>query len=1183
MKIFNYKRLLALVLLVIYGMGTHSYSDLAPNEIDLINQGEILQSTGPATVVDVTATTLVTTESDTYVLQDGDVEFYHHQDDDYEYLGKIIGDLNNAKNIVIPSVLQGKSVEIIGSHVFKGKDLKSVVLPETLRIIKNDAFYNNQLVEIDFPENLERIEGSAFAHNQLVEVEFPKSIEYIGGGAFGYNQLVKMEFPENIERINAHAFTDNSLNEVVVPKSVRFIDSHAFLNNNIKKLVLPENLERIERSAFARNELVEMEFPKSIEYIGSDAFSYNQLVKIELPENLEHIEESTFRNNSLNEVVIPKSVRLIARNAFSNNNIKKLVLPENVKDIEKNAFSFNEIEKLTIHSKLKSVPVEFEWENGAFAYNCIKELIITDEIDLVEGMLANQYKKRIVVKDDKNSKDFLYQNKVFEYTTDIPGTKGEGIDISLPQSLSPNTYYAYYENEIKFIENGGSIIKNQILPSFSKLIEAQVRPLRKNYHFDGWFLDMSLTDQWDYDDYILDNHMLYAKWTLEGFQVIFKDFDGKIIKECDVLPGTDAIPPEVPIVANHYFIGWDTDYKNVHYDMVITAQYVKDFNNNQIDDNTEAHYKVVFKNQDQILLKKPNALIDHSFSVPLVPKIIHKVFLGWAELGESQIVLDSDVTEYTPSKDVTYQAVYGDDLNSNNIDDRLEPIYTIAFEYMDEQAKTILSDSLDTLAELKIKEPIIEKEPHKLLFAGWKDLQTFNLDDERLDMDDRILNNFLQADQFIDLERDLATKNQQLIALYYEDYNDNGIADYKEAKHPVAFNAYDTSGVFKLIKSLYVLDGYPIGLERLPKVANRKKYIFSGWTNSANTENDILDDSYFKNEIISGYLSLNALYDEDFNENGIPDKNEPVYKVTYENYNGTVLKEEFVLTGLKSNPPKVPSRKGYDFIGWSIRGIEWMTIESDHLVKAEFELSGSRPNHIDSNNGDDGDNRTENTPNSRAYLTGYPDGSIGPNKPLTRASLAVMLDRFYRLSYYDIDTSHVSFDDVSNEEWYGEAVLRLSAVGMVQGMPDGHFRPNKLISRGEVVTIINNTIRRGGIFSRPNVNQSFYNPYKDIHDHWSAEAIVNLQLKGQLVDFTEENFEPDTMISRCDTVLLLNRYFGYSDAFNPEECDYGQTVFSDIKDGDIYYHHMMLASTPNVIRSDFVFQMEENLREELRK
>ena len=62
---------------------------------------------------------------------------------------------------------------------------------------------------------------------------------------------------------------------------------------------------------------------------------------------------------------------------------------------------------------------------------------------------------------------------------------------------------------------------------------------------------------------------------LEKFTVIFKDYDGNVLKTEEVESGKAAIAPEDPCCDGYTFTGWNQPFSNVISDMEIVAQYQK--------------------------------------------------------------------------------------------------------------------------------------------------------------------------------------------------------------------------------------------------------------------------------------------------------------------------------------------------------------------------------------------------------------------------------------------------------------------------------------------------------------------------------------------------------------------------------------------------------------------------------
>lgn len=90
-----------------------------------------------------------------------------------------------------------------------------------------------------------------------------------------------------------------------------------------------------------------------------------------------------------------------------------------------------------------------------------------------------------------------------------------------------------------------------------------------------------------------------------------------------------------------------------------------------------------------------------------------------------------------------------------------------------------------------------------------------------------------------------------------------------------------------------------------------------------------------------------------------------------------------------------------------------------------------------------------------AYVHGYPDGTVKPNHQITRAEVAMMLYRLLAdTRMAEIQTTFNSFSDVSPDEWYNEAVSTMTNGKYIAGYPDGTFGGNKSITRAEFVTML---------------------------------------------------------------------------------------------------------------------------------
>ncbi|MCD9025171.1 S-layer homology domain-containing protein [Cohnella silvisoli] len=108
-------------------------------------------------------------------------------------------------------------------------------------------------------------------------------------------------------------------------------------------------------------------------------------------------------------------------------------------------------------------------------------------------------------------------------------------------------------------------------------------------------------------------------------------------------------------------------------------------------------------------------------------------------------------------------------------------------------------------------------------------------------------------------------------------------------------------------------------------------------------------------------------------------------------------------------------------------------------------------------------------------MKGSPDGSFIPDKPITRAEMAVIAAAIVRNG---ASGREASFKDVAGH-WAEAEIRTVSTAGILTGFKDGTFRPGKALSRAEAVVLINRLIGR-----KPDPSEE--PRYKDVPaTHWA--------------------------------------------------------------------------------------------------
>ncbi len=95
------------------------------------------------------------------------------------------------------------------------------------------------------------------------------------------------------------------------------------------------------------------------------------------------------------------------------------------------------------------------------------------------------------------------------------------------------------------------------------------------------------------------------------------------------------------------------------------------------------------------------------------------------------------------------------------------------------------------------------------------------------------------------------------------------------------------------------------------------------------------------------------------------------------------------------------------------------------------------------------------TLSNAGIISGYPDGTFRPNGQITRAEFATIASRFFDVTVSGAD----AFPDISGH-WARQYINEAAAIGIITGYEDGTFRPQKLITRAEAMTMVNRTLGR---------------------------------------------------------------------------------------------------------------------------
>ncbi|KAF0134714.1 MAG: amidase [Candidatus Saganbacteria bacterium] len=148
-------------------------------------------------------------------------------------------------------------------------------------------------------------------------------------------------------------------------------------------------------------------------------------------------------------------------------------------------------------------------------------------------------------------------------------------------------------------------------------------------------------------------------------------------------------------------------------------------------------------------------------------------------------------------------------------------------------------------------------------------------------------------------------------------------------------------------------------------------------------------------------------------------------------------------------------------------------------------------------------------------IQGYPDGTFRPDRSLTRAEMATLLVRAKNARIPGY--ARKVFKDVSTKYWAANYIEAAERMGLIKGYPGGKFCPNSRVNKAEAITIL-------ARFDSLLLSAEEDKPYRDVAvKHWAAKYISAAKDSGMLSYIEGGKLRPKEDVSRAEAVEMLSK------------------------------------------------------------
>ena len=270
--------------------------------------------------------------------------------------------------------------------------------------------------------------------------------------------------------------------------------------------------------------------------------------------------------------------------------------------------------------------------------------------------------------------------------------------------------------------------------------------------------------------------------------------------------------------------------------------------------------------------------------------------------------------------------------------------------------------------------------------------------------------------------------------------------------------------------------------------------------------------------------------------------------VTFDSQGGSQVPSQDITVGEPVSQPDDPTRTGYRFLGWytaATGGAHWdftQPVTGDQTLYAQWAyLPPANPNYKitlgDTENGTVTVNPTAAKEGTTVTITPVPDAGyqVGTVSVTDRFGQAVAVDQhddgtytfvmpdgqvMVEVTFLQGEAPDLPFSDVTESDWFYDAVTYAYENGLMDGVGAGLFAPNSETTRAQLVTIL---YRLSGQ-PAPSGDSGF----SDVETGtWYTDAVAWAAQNGIVNGVSDTQFVPGDDITREQLAVILYRYATY--------------------------------------------------------
>jgi hypothetical protein len=152
----------------------------------------------------------------------------------------------------------------------------------------------------------------------------------------------------------------------------------------------------------------------------------------------------------------------------------------------------------------------------------------------------------------------------------------------------------------------------------------------------------------------------------------------------------------------------------------------------------------------------------------------------------------------------------------------------------------------------------------------------------------------------------------------------------------------------------------------------------------------------------------------------------------------------------------------------------------------------------------------------KAVIQGYPDGTFKPEQPITRAEFATMVTKTFG---YSPDTAP-GLNDIAGH-WAARSIKAAAAAKVMNAFSNGSFRPENRLSRSQLATMAGRVLHLGT--KEEQYGDALPVSFSDVPSGHGSYRTIEIARKLEILPQSyQPNYRPDQAVTRAEAAWVIN-------------------------------------------------------------